>query len=117
MTGDADKLSILMDTLRILAIYAKTKLIEQQAEAEGRRIKAAIKVTEAVERNLNETNSLENQLRQARVDLDKRLDSILQRHEQNKRESEADIHPENAEQLRERQQTTDGIGSGTTGAT
>jgi len=112
MQGDALKMEVLMDTLRVLAKYAAAKMTEQLVVNEKIRLRRIAATKLITSRNIADANAIENQLQEQLAAVQERLTSIQARKAQT--EAEATViaagGSSRAQTVQEKQQTEDGIG-------
>jgi len=112
MQGDARKMEVLMDTLRVLAKYAAAKMTEQLVVNEKIRLRRIAATKLITSRNIADANAIENQLQEQLAAVQERLTSIQARKAQT--EAEATViaagGSSRAQTVQEKQQTEDGIG-------
>lgn len=110
--GDDHKLEVLMDTLRVLAKYAAVKMEEQLVEKAMRIANRVAQTRKTTARNVADANAIEEQLQSDITSLKARLTSVRLRKAQAEAEQTviAAGSGEAAEVIREKQQTSDGIG-------
>lgn len=109
--GDDKKMDIFMDTLRILAKYGAAKKEEQMlinALSKQRRVE---QIGETTSRNINDANAIERQLQAELDSVDRRLSAVRSRRAQAEAEKSVVQAAGVADEVRDTQQTRDGIGT------